>query len=60
MSTQESVINRFIIHALTEGKPHTATIDHYTRGEALWLFYVNSPFDTMPVVQSVDELGPLS
>ena len=57
---QETMINRYIIHALTEGKPHTATIDHYSRGEALHLFYINSPFNTLPVVQSVDELGPLS
>jgi len=52
-------INSYIIHATSEGKPHTATIDHYSRGEAIYLFHINSPFSDT-VIQSVEELGPIA
>jgi len=54
----QSTINRYTIHALSEGKPHSASIDHYSRGQALYLFYSSSLFSDT-VVQSVDELGPI-
>ena len=49
---------RFIIHATSEGKPHTATIDHYTRFAAIQMFTVQSLFSDT-VVNSVEELGPI-
>ncbi len=54
-----NTINSYIIHAISEGKPHTATIDHYSRGEAIYLFHINSPF-TDTVIQSIEELGPIA
>ena len=51
-------IQRFIIHATSEGKPHTATIDHYTRFAAVQMFTVQSLFSDT-VINSVEELGPV-
>ena len=51
-------IQRFIIHATSEGKPHTATIDHYTRFAAVQMFTVQSLFSDT-VINSVEELGPI-
>ena len=51
-------INRYIIHATSEGKPHTATIDHYTRFAAVQMFTVQSLWSDT-VINSVDELGPI-
>ena len=51
---------RFIIHGTSEGKPHTATWDHYTRQGAEQGFLENARMlfkDT--VINSVDELGPV-
>ena len=31
-------INRYVIHATSDGKPHTATWDCYSRFEAVQLF----------------------
>ena len=53
-----NTINRYVIHATSEGKPHTATIDHYTRFAAVQMFTTQSLW-TDTVVQSVDELGPI-
>lgn len=51
-------INRYVIHATSDGKPHTATIDHYTRFAAVQMFTVQSLWaDT--VIDTVDELGPI-
>ena len=55
----QHTIQRYIIHALSEGKPHTATIDHYSRGNALYCFYTSTPFKAA-VIQSVEELGVVS
>lgn len=51
-------INRYIIHATSDGKPHTATIDHYTRFAAVQMFTVQSLW-TDTVIDTVDELGPI-
>ena len=51
-------IKRFVIHATSEGKPHTATIDHYTRGAAVQMFAVQSLWSDT-VIDTVDELGPI-
>lgn len=59
MEPDERTIERYIIHALSEGKPHTATVDHYSRGDALHCFYTSTPFKDA-VIQSVEELGPIS
>ena len=51
---------RFIIHATSEGKPHTATWDYPTRRGAEQAFLENARMmfnDT--VIDSVDELGPI-
>ena len=53
-----NTISRFVIHATSEGKPHTATIDHYTRFAAVQMFTVQSLFSDT-VINSVDELGPI-
>ena len=53
-----ATVNRYIIHATSEGKPHTATIDHYTRFAAVQMFTVQSIFSDT-VVNTVDELGPI-
>ena len=53
------MISRFIIHALSEGKPHTAIIDHYSRGQALYHFYRDNLFAHDTIVRSVEELGPI-
>jgi hypothetical protein len=53
-----NTINRFVIHATSEGKPHTATIDHYTRFAAVQMFTVQSLFSDT-VINTVDELGPI-
>ena len=58
LDQDERTIERYIIHALSEGKPHTSTVDHYSRGEALYCFYTSTPFKDA-VIQSVEELGPL-
>ena len=53
-----NTINRFVINATSEGKPHTATIDHYTRFAAVQMFTVQSLFSDT-VINTVDELGPI-
>jgi len=53
-----NTINRYVIHATSEGKPHTATIDHYTRFSAVQMFTVQSLFSDT-VINSIDELGPI-
>ncbi len=59
MNNTTNTVYSFVIHALSEGKTHTAQIDHYSRGEAIYCFHVGSPFaDT--VIQSVEELGPVA
>lgn len=57
--TNTTIINSYIIYALSEGKPHTASIHHYSRGEAIHLFHITSPFSDT-VIQSVEELGPIA
>ena len=59
LDQDERTINRYIIHALSEGKTHTATVDHYNRSDALHCFYTSTPFMDS-VIQSVEELGPIS
>ena len=59
LEQDDRIIKRYIIHALSEGKPHTATVDHYNRGDALYCFYTSTPFKDA-VIQSVEELGPIS
>ena len=53
-----ATINRYVIHATSEGKAHTATIDHYTRFTAVQMFTVQSLFSDT-VIDTVDELGPI-
>ena len=51
---------RFIIHGTSEGLPHTATWDHYTRKGAEQGFLENARMlfkDT--VINSVEVLGPV-
>ena len=53
-------IYRFIIHATSEGLPHTATWDYPTREGAEQGFLENARMlfkDT--VINSVEELGPI-
>ncbi len=53
-------IYRFIIHATSEGLPHTATWDYYSREGAEQGFLENARMlfkDT--VIDSVEELGPI-
>jgi hypothetical protein len=52
------VINRYVIHATSEGKPHTAVWDHYTRFQAIQMFTVSSLFSDT-VINWVEELGPI-
>ena len=56
--TMTATINRYVIHATSEGKPHTATFDHYTRFAAVQMFTAQSIFSDT-VINSVDELGPI-
>nr|BAR35323.1 hypothetical protein [uncultured Mediterranean phage uvMED] len=53
-----NTINRFVIHATSEGKPHSATIDHYSRFAAVQMFTAQSVFSDT-VINSIDELGPI-
>lgn len=53
-------IYRFIIHATSDGEPHTATWDYPTKGGAVRGFLENARMmfiDT--VINSIDELGPV-
>lgn len=51
---------RFIIHATSEGKPHTATWDYPTKGGAVKGFLENARLMFPDVViNSVEELGPV-
>ncbi len=59
MNNSTNTVYSFVIHALSEGRPHTAQIEHYSRGEAIYCFYVGSPFNDT-VIQSVEELGPVA
>jgi len=51
-------LNRYVIHATSEGKPHTAAWDCYSRVQAVQMFTAASLWSDT-VVQSVDELGPV-
>ena len=51
-------INRYVIHATSEGKPHTAVWDCYNRFQAVQLFTASTLFSDT-VVNSVEELGPI-
>ncbi len=59
MNNTTNTVYSFVIHAISEGRPHTTQIDHYSRGEAIYCFHVGSPF-TATVIQSVVELGPVA
>ncbi len=53
-----NTIKRFVIHATSEGKPNTATVEHYTRAAAIeefkrWDFFADT------VIRTIDELGPI-
>ena len=51
---------RFIIHATSEGKPHTATWDYPTKGGAVKGLLENARLMFPDVViNSVEELGPV-
>ena len=51
---------RFIIHATSEGKPHTATWDYPTKGGAVKGFLEKARLMFPDVViNSVEELGPV-
>ena len=58
MPLHMKILNRYIIHATSEGKPHTATIDHYTRFAAVQMFTAGNVFSDT-VINSIDELGPI-
>jgi len=52
-------LNRYVIHATSEGKPHTAAWDCYSRVQAVQMFTAASLWSDT-VVNSVDELGPVA
>ena len=58
MPLHMKTLNRYIIHATSNGKPHTATIDHYTRFAAVQCFSTQSLW-TDTKINSIDELGPI-
>ena len=51
-------INRYVIHATSDGKPHTETWDCYSRFQAVQMFIAASLW-TDTEVHTVDELGPV-
>ena len=52
-------INRYVIHATSEGKPHTETWDCYSRGQAVQLFTTSTLWSDT-VINTVEELGPVN
>jgi hypothetical protein len=55
-----NTLNRYIIHATSEGQPHTATWDYFTKGGAVRGFLENARMMfTDTVIYSVEELGPV-
>ena len=53
-----TTINRYVIHATSEGKPHTEVWDCYTRGQAVQMFNVSTLWSDT-VIHSIEELGPI-
>lgn len=51
-------LNRYVIHATSDGKPHTAAWDCYSRVQAVQMFTAASLWSDT-IVNSVDELGPV-
>jgi len=55
------MIQRFIIRATSNGKPHTVTWDHFSKEKAVQDFLQNRSLVLYPdtVIHTVDELGPI-
>ena len=51
-------INRYVIHATSDGKSHTETWDCYNRFEALLMFTTSTLWSDTEI-HTVDELGPV-
>lgn len=51
-------INRYVIRATSEGKPHTEVWDCYNRTQAVQMFTAASLWSDT-IVNSVEELGPV-
>jgi len=51
-------INRYVIRATSEGKPHTEVWDCYNRTQAVQMFTAASLWSDT-IVSSVEELGPV-
>ena len=51
-------INRYVIRATSEGKPHTEVWDCYTRGQAVQMFTAATLWSDTEI-HTVEELGPI-
>ena len=51
-------INRYVIRAISEGKPHTEVWDCYNRTQAVQMFTAASLWSDTEV-HTVEELGPI-